>query len=110
MFFLLFGVQPRLCPVDPDPLLNSNTNLVYCYLETLAVQSHRAAKPAIKIDQKKLSNKEFYYNVGDMDWVTKEKSIGGMKVRAFESPWYRPGKAVTAKYPRHGLLTSNGKV
>lgn len=109
-FFLMYGVHHRLCVADPKPLLHDPANLANRCYETIAVQSHRAAKGASSSKRLPTNNNVFHYNVGDMVWVAKGRAIGPMKMRAFQSPWYRPCKVVSAKHPRYELITSNGKV
>lgn len=110
LFFLMYGVQPGLCVVDPTQLMIHSTKIFFCCFKSLAVQSHRAAKYPTK-GQRILSNsKVIQYNVGDMVWVAKGKAIESMKIRAFQLQWYESCKIVAAKHPRYEHQTNNGKV
>lgn len=65
-FFLMYGVHLRLCAADPKPFLNDPANLACRCYETLAVQSHRAAKGASSSKLMHSNNKVLHYSVDDM--------------------------------------------
>lgn len=74
-FFLVYGVQPRLCSVDSEPLFANPMDPSFRLLETLSIHSSREIPATRKRPIMKYISRSVYYKVGDMLWVANGKAI-----------------------------------